>query len=203
MRSAGNFIGRIRAAVPARWRFAWRYRLGDTPWDTGITPPEVMEFLGRAAPGRALDLGCGTGTNALEMARRGWRVTGVDFASRAIREARRKAAREGFGIEFLAADVSDLRELAGPYDYALDIGCLHSLPEKSRAGYVAARAPGRGLHAVRLDGAGAGRRNRRAGSGRDRVAPAGFFDGTKGNRGGKRLPVGVVLVPEAQGQRLE
>jgi len=137
VRSAGNFIGRIRAAVPARWRFAWRYRLGDTPWDTGITPPEVMEFLGRAAPGRALDLGCGTGTNALEMARRGWRVTGVDFASRAIREARRKAAREGFGIDFLAADVSDLRELAGPYDYALDIGCLHSLPEKSRAGYVA------------------------------------------------------------------
>jgi len=137
MCSFGYLIGRVRSAVPARWKFAWRYRVGDTPWDTGITPPEVMEFLARARPGKALDLGCGTGTNALEMARRGWRVTGVDFAPRAIREARRKAAREGLEVEFLAADVSDLRALPGGYDYALDIGCLHSLPEKSRAGYAA------------------------------------------------------------------
>lgn len=137
MRSPGYFIGRFRDVVPGRWRFSWRYRVGDTPWDTGITPPEVMEFLARARPGKALDLGCGTGTNVLEMARRGWRVTGIDFASRAIRKARRKAAREGLEIEFFAMDVSDLRELAGPYDYALDIGCLHSLPEKSRSGYAA------------------------------------------------------------------
>jgi hypothetical protein len=124
------------------------------------------------------------------MARRGWRVTGVDFASRAIREARRKAAREGFGIDFLAADVSDLRELAGPYDYALDIGCLHSLPEKSRAGYVAGLSrlvrPGRGLHVLRLDGARGGPAGTAGLAGRDRVAPAGIFRWKKGNRGGEK-----------------
>jgi SAM-dependent methyltransferase len=109
-----------------------------TPWDTGITPPEVMEFIEGAPPGKALDLGCGTGTNAIALARRGWRVTGVDFASRAIREARRKSAREGLEIEFLAADIADLRGLTGGYDYALDVGCLHSLPETGRAGYAAA-----------------------------------------------------------------
>ena len=74
------------------------------------------------------------------LARHGWRVTGVDFASGAIREARRKAARAGAQIEFLAADVSDLRMLPGGYDYALDIGCLHSLPGQGRAGYAAGLA---------------------------------------------------------------
>ncbi len=126
----------IRSVLPGRWKFAWRYWRGRTPWDSGITPPEVMEFIASARPGKALDLGCGTGTNAMTLARHGWRVTGVDFAAGAIREARRKAARAGLEIEFHAADVSDLRMLAGGYDYALDIGCLHSLPEKGRAGYA-------------------------------------------------------------------
>lgn len=128
--------GLIRS-IPDRWKFAWRYLRGDIPWDTGITPPEVMEFLERASPGNALDLGCGTGTNAITLASRGWKVTGVDFAPPAIRHARRKAAEAGAAIDFRVADVSDLSMLAGRYDYALDLGCLHSLPERLRAGYAA------------------------------------------------------------------
>ena len=136
----GGWIGGFRDLLPGRWKFGWMYLRRRTPWDTGITPPEVMEFLAGAHPGRALDLGCGTGTNAMTLARHGWRVTGVDFASRAIREARRKSARAGLEIEFLAADVTDLRGLSGGYDYALDIGCLHSLPEAGRARYAAVLA---------------------------------------------------------------
>ncbi|MEW6615857.1 MAG: methyltransferase domain-containing protein [Thermodesulfobacteriota bacterium] len=60
--------------------FMWRYFRGQTPWDTNITPPEVMEFIQKTSPGRALDLGCGTGTNGITLARHGWKVTGVDFA---------------------------------------------------------------------------------------------------------------------------
>ncbi len=109
------------------WSFQWRYWRGCTPWDTQVTPPEVLDFLRTAAPGRALDLGCGTGTNAIALARRGWRVTGLDFAPKAIRSARRKAAREHLPIDFRVADVSDLSGIQGLFDYALDIGCLHSL----------------------------------------------------------------------------
>ncbi len=119
-----------------RWKFEWRYWRGSTPWDTNVTPPEVVEFLARTHPGRALDLGCGTGTNAIALVRHGWQATGVDFAPKAIRTARRKAAAAGLAIDFHCADVSDLQILDGPYDYALDIGCLFTLHINQRPGYA-------------------------------------------------------------------
>ena len=122
---------------PSWWSFEWRYWISRTPWDTNVTPPEVMAFLATARPGRALDLGCGTGTNAMTMAKNGWEVTGVDFSLQAIRSARRKASRAGLAIDFRVGDVADLRDLSGPYDYGLDIGCLFTLPEDHRNRYVA------------------------------------------------------------------
>jgi methylase of polypeptide subunit release factors len=58
-------------------------------WDTGISPPELLDFIANHNPGRALDLGCGTGTNSITLAKHGWEVTGVDFVKRAINLARR------------------------------------------------------------------------------------------------------------------
>ena len=79
------------------WSFDLRYLLDQPPWDTEITPPEVVELVeGEGpSPGRALDLGCGTGTNCVYLARHGWEVVGVDFSVLAIRPARRKARRAG------------------------------------------------------------------------------------------------------------
>ena len=108
------------------------------PWDTGVTPPEVVEAInGPAAlpPGRALDLGCGTGTNSLYLARHGWQVVGVDMAVTAILQARRKARGTGLKAKFYAADVTRLDFLEPPFDLALDIGCFHSLAEIGRAAY--------------------------------------------------------------------
>ncbi|MFC1886878.1 class I SAM-dependent methyltransferase [Thermodesulfobacteriota bacterium] len=121
-----------------RLKFEWRYWRGQTPWDTNITPPEVMAFIADLPPGRALDLGCGTGTNAITLARHGWRVTGVDFSAKAIRIARRKAKAAGFDIDFYTADVADLSMLSETYDYVLDIGCLFTIPKKDRVAYAAA-----------------------------------------------------------------
>ena len=123
-----------------RWLFEWRYWRGRTPWDTQLTPPEVIEFLESASPGRALDLGCGTGTNAMMLAQHGWQVTGVDFSARAIRRARRKAQRANLAIDFRLGDVADLSDLTGPYDYALDIGCLHALDPPDQKKYAAGLA---------------------------------------------------------------
>ena len=122
---------------PEWWRFEWRYWRNRTPWDTRITPPEVEAFLRAAPPGRALDLGCGTGTNAISIAKRGWRVTGIDFSPKAILTARRKAAKRALSIDFRIGSVADLNGLSGRYDFALDIGCLFSLALGSRNNYAA------------------------------------------------------------------
>jgi len=74
------------------------YRLGITPWDHDQVPPELVELVeGPAAlrPGGALDLGCGTGAEAIYLAQHGWGVTGIDFVGPALEAARREAAAAG------------------------------------------------------------------------------------------------------------
>ena len=119
--------------------FNLKYLLGKTPWDTQVTPPEVVELIESEAlaPGRALDLGCGTGTNAVYLARHGWDVVGVDFSALAIRRAVRRARCAGVACTFYQADVTDLSFLHQPFDLGLDIGCLHSVPRERRPFYAA------------------------------------------------------------------
>lgn len=119
------------------WTFIKRYRQGNTPWDTQITPPEVMAFLETATPGRALDLGCGTGTNAITMTQFGWQVTGIDYIPNAVSAARKKAVAEQMTIDFRVGDVTRLDEVTGPFDYVLDIGCLHVLQDQQQQAYAA------------------------------------------------------------------
>ena len=121
---------------PVRWKYQWRYWRGLTPWDTNITPPEVKAFINVTKPGTALDLGCGTGTNAITLAKHGWAVTGVDFAARAIRKARQKSSAAGLQIDFHVADVIHLDFLDTHFDYVLDIGCMFTLKPQDRVVYV-------------------------------------------------------------------
>jgi ubiquinone/menaquinone biosynthesis C-methylase UbiE len=106
------------------------------PWDTGISPPELFAYMENHAPGRALDLGCGTGTNAITLAKHGWEVTGIDFANRAIRIARQKAQEAGLNVEFLTGDVTKLVGFSEQFDLVLDIGCFHSLNFAAQKDYI-------------------------------------------------------------------
>ncbi len=126
-----------------RWRNLLRFNLmylGRPPWDTGITPPEVVEVIesGMVPAGRAIDLGCGTGTNAIYLARHGFEVIGVDSAVLAIIRARRKARRAGVRARFHLGLVTRLDFLPWRADLALDIGCLHGLWPADRPAYAAA-----------------------------------------------------------------
>ena len=116
--------------------FELRYLLGNAPWDTGISPPELLDYLGSAPAGRALDLGCGTGTNSIRMTQEGWSVVGVDLSHTAIRRAQRKAQQAKVAVDFRRLDVAELPGLIGPFDLALDIGCFHTLPADRRQAYV-------------------------------------------------------------------
>ena len=118
-------------------RFAERYATGEVPWDDALPPPEVQALVAGLQPGRALDLGCGYGRASIYLAQQGWRVDGVDFVPQAIAEARSRAEAAGVSgqIQFHVASVSDLHFLQGPYDLAIDIGCMHAIPEEERPAY--------------------------------------------------------------------
>ncbi|WP_206055111.1 class I SAM-dependent methyltransferase [Nocardia sp. CS682] len=128
------------------------YRTGFTPWDTGRPPDELVTLTeGHRAlpPGRALDLGCGTGTNTIYLSRCGWQTTGVDLAASAITKARRRAAAAGVEPALVQGDATRLVELGlgDGFELILDLGCYHSLyPETLRENYAhsvtAVAAPG-------------------------------------------------------------
>lgn len=91
---------------------------------------------GRLRPGRAIDLGCGVGDNAIFLAQHGFNVTGVDFAASAIARARRKATAAGAKVEFIVDDLTHMRRVRGPYDLLVDYGTLDDLGRRRRDQYV-------------------------------------------------------------------
>ncbi len=104
------------------------------PWDTGISPPELLKFIDDHPAGRAIDLGCGTGTNVITLARNGWQVTGIDFAPRAVQIAKQKAKKAKVIAAIEMGNVTRLSNISGPFDLALDMGCFHGVED--RASYL-------------------------------------------------------------------
>jgi SAM-dependent methyltransferase len=101
---------------------------GTPSWELGSVDPVLSSALDANAitAGRAIDLGCGTGDNAIELARRGLDVIGADVSQRALARARAKADAAGVSIEFVEADVTRLPPL-GAFDLVVDRGLLMSL----------------------------------------------------------------------------
>ena len=111
--------------------FTESYKTQHTPWDTNITPPEIEAIIAELPVGKALDLGCGTGTNVKYLLEQGWQADGVDFVQQAIDSAKIKLAdfpQDQYGV--FCHDVTQLEqltELRAPYDLAIDIGCGHGI----------------------------------------------------------------------------
>ena len=112
----------------------WYFR--KPPWDSGISPPELIQFIQTHPAGNAIDLGCGTGTNIITLAQSGWQVTGVDFASRAIRIAKDKLKRKNLKADLHVGDVTKLDHINKTFDLALDIGCFHGLNQTGKLNYL-------------------------------------------------------------------
>jgi SAM-dependent methyltransferase len=121
---------------------AWNenYASGALPWDTGRPEHALVDFVqgGGVAPGRALDIGAGRGTNARWLAEQGFDVLGVDIAPLAVEQARARttgavAARCRFEVADFLADPP-----AGPFAFVFDRGCFHVFDDpKDRARFAA------------------------------------------------------------------
>ena len=116
-----NFLRRVHFTF-------WYFRR--PPWDSGISPPELLDFISKHPAGRAIDLGCGTGTNVITLVQNGWQVTGIDFASRAIQIAKRKIKSANTQADLRVGDVTKLNGINGPFDLALDMGCFHGIEKR-------------------------------------------------------------------------
>ena len=116
-------------------------RIGFTPWEEGFAQRPVAEQIsamfdreqvGRQPPyGRALDLGCGSGIHAVELAVRGWQVTGVDTVPKALVRARQRAREAGVEVRFLDGDVTALQAtgIGSDFRLVLDFGTVHGLTQ--------------------------------------------------------------------------
>ena len=146
----------VASNIDPKWNR--RYAEGDTPWDMGFPSRELVRLLdeGLVSGMTALELGCGTGTNSLFLASRGFLVRAVDGADLAIEMARQRAPSNGFKvneygthdsvskgaadqpfqIEYLVADVCALPYWGMTFDFLFDRGCFHCVRQSNLAGYL-------------------------------------------------------------------
>lgn len=129
-------------SMPVFYQLA--YAVGFTPWEEAASHPparrQVEAIFDREAsqrpdpPGRALDIGCGTGFWSTELARRGWDVTGIDVVHRALRKAQKRAEAAQQRVRFVLADLTKPApdELRRNFDFLWDLGAIHGLSAAGR-----------------------------------------------------------------------
>ncbi|MGH9615752.1 MAG: class I SAM-dependent methyltransferase [Acidobacteriaceae bacterium] len=107
------------------------YASGQLPWDTGQPEPVLVEFVasGRVRQGPTLEIGAGTGTNAIWMAERGFDVLGVDVSPLAVEKAHAKMEGRALRCRFAAWDFLGAPPPDGPFQFVFDRGCFHVFDE--------------------------------------------------------------------------
>jgi cyclopropane fatty-acyl-phospholipid synthase-like methyltransferase len=120
--------------LPDKSTFANAYA-EKAPWDIGRPQAAFVEAADQFT-GSILDAGCGTGENALFFAKRGHRVTGIDYLEEPIKRARQKAAERNLSADFLVIDALALKELPIVFDNVINCGLFHVFNDADRKQYV-------------------------------------------------------------------
>jgi SAM-dependent methyltransferase len=118
--------------------FDTSYQTGTPPWDIGRPQTAFVRLLEAGEVwGRVLDVGCGTGEQALMAAAAGFVAMGIDSAPTAIGMAREKAAQRSLEVDFEVGDALELSGIGTPFDTVLDCGLFHVFDDDDRARFVA------------------------------------------------------------------
>jgi SAM-dependent methyltransferase len=121
------------------WDSFYADRDRNVPFFVAKPDENLVSYLDRGlvGPGRALDLGCGPGRNAVYLAGKGFTVDAVDLARPAVAWGEERAREAGVDVRFLCGDALEPDYLDGRYDLVYDSGCLHHLPPHRRVSYLA------------------------------------------------------------------
>lgn len=126
MKLQQRLFTRMYKKAPSAESLAWHR---DDP-----VPLLTKAVAGHPSGGRALDLGCGTGLDAVYLAQQGYEVTAVDFVADALAATQERAASAGVSVDCREGDVINVN-VSGPFDIVLDSGCLHHIPKNNIAAY--------------------------------------------------------------------
>lgn len=118
-----------------------RYASGDLPWDTGQPEALLVDFVtsGGVKPARTLEIGAGTGTNAVWLAERGFDVLGVDVSPLAVEQARAKMKDRDLRCRFATLDFLAAPVPYGPFHFVFDRGCFHVFDQSEERAHFARR----------------------------------------------------------------
>lgn len=124
---------------------------GQAPWDIPGPQTSIIALKERGQiNGSVLDVGCGTGENALYLASRGHDTTGLDYVPVAIERAKAKVAERGIAVQFLVGNALELDKLGKQFDTVIDCGLFHTFSDEERPIFVRGLAvvirPGGMLH---------------------------------------------------------
>ena len=120
-----------------KWFYELLYGRFRAPWDLGPRK-ELVEAVegGRIQPCRAIDLGCGTASNAIFLAQHGFEVTGTDYSPAAIALCRQRGAAAAVTVNWIEDDLTELRRVRGSFDFLVDWGVYDDLNLRDRRAYL-------------------------------------------------------------------
>jgi len=140
-----GFLDNVFKKIGLNKKHDWdeTYRSGKAMWDSGVPSAELIKALsdGQIKTGSALELGCGTGTNAIFLAERGFEVTGVDNSEEALAMGREKMTRyyektsRILSVHFEKIKIPEYKSKM-KYDLIFDRGCFHTFPKRMWKSYA-------------------------------------------------------------------
>jgi SAM-dependent methyltransferase len=125
--------------VTVEKRYKERYEAGNTPWDIGKPDFNLIQAVTTTPiePCKALDIGCGTGDNAIWLSQQNFHVVGIDTSEIAIEKAKEKALKATVRCTFIVIDIRTSQVEGAPFGFAFDRGCFHSLnSDKDRKSFA-------------------------------------------------------------------
>lgn len=112
--------------------FEDRYQSGATPWELNRPDSHLVRMIEKkiVKPCKALEIGCGTGSNAVWLCGQRFEVSAVDFSFLAIEKAKEKALMQGADIRFSVSDFLLEKKAQPDFEFIFDRGCFHSFSDK-------------------------------------------------------------------------